>query len=198
MKTFALLFAFSLWFIPNSFSFEMLGLIGYSGSLFSSQPSNYVRAGGAVAYGFMGRLNLGSGQLESGFLYTQASITNRQLFGDVKTLGSYWIIPFLYRLPVLPPFVTLALGPDFAILGTNSITVDGNVVNASSSGFKSHFGLQLSAQAIQDVGENLSVVLDTRYRRGLGDAILITDNGVNQGVKYQAFFILLGLQKRLE
>lgn len=182
----------------RAFSFEMFGVLGYGGSLFNPKPTNYASSGGAVTYGFMGRVDLSYGQLESGFLYTQASITNHQLFGDVKTLGSYWIIPVLYRVPAFSPYLSFAVGPDFAVLGTNTISVDGNLVNASSSGFKSHFGIEASAEAVQDLGENLSALVDLRYRQGLGDAINIQNGASASGIKYQAYFILLGLQKRLE
>lgn len=192
------LFCFSLLFSTPAFSFEMLGLVGYGGSIFSSPPSNYQSSGGGVAYSFLGRIDLGPGQLESGFLYTQTSITNRQLFGSVKTLGSYWIIPLLYRLPVIPPFFSLAIGPDFAILGSNATSIDGSALSGSNDGFKSHFGAEISAEAVQDLGENLSAVMDLRYRHGFGDAISVKNASTSQGLGYRAYVIAIGLQKRLE
>ena len=180
---------------PKANAFEVYGLVSYDGSVYSGKPSNVTDTGGGVGYGFFGRLDLGPGQIESGFLYTVTSVTTQEVFGSAKTSGSFWEIPILYRIYVLPPFVSVALGPDYAILGYNRVTVDGgNVADGFSSGYKSHFGFEADVQALQDLGENLSGVLDFRYRYGLADALHI--DGV--GMRYQAFTISLGLQKRLE
>ena len=172
----------------------MLGLVAYDGSLFSPAASNQVGSAGGIGYGFFGRLDLGPGMIESGFLYSQMSITTHYAFGDVKSSGGYWIIPLLYRIQLLPPFFSIAAGPDIAILGSNRVSVDESLYSVPSSGFKTHFGAEVSLEANQDLGENLSVVLDTRYRRGFGNAITI--NG--EGIQYHSYIIALGLQKRLE
>jgi hypothetical protein len=189
------LLVFALFQAPRAHSVELLGLISYDGSIYSQKPANYTGNSGGIGYGFLGRLDLGPGLIESGFLYTATSIKTQEPFGDVKTQGAFWIIPLLYRVYVLPPFFSVAFGADYAILSNNQVEVAGSSLGPSaSSGFRSHFGLEGSLEALQDLGENLSAVLDLRYRYGLADAINL--NGT--GVRYQTFIISLGIQKRLE
>jgi hypothetical protein len=188
----ALLFAIA----PRAQAFEVYGLVSYDASQYSGKPSNYSDSGGGAGYGFFGKLDFGPGQIESGFLYTVTSISTQEPFGLAINSGSFWQIPILYRVYVLPPFVSVAFGPDYAIVGYNRVTVAGAEVSsdASSSGYKSNFGLEADVQGLQDLGENLSAILDIRYRYGLGNAISVD----GAGVRYQAFIISIGLQKRLE
>ena len=180
---------------PLAHSIELLGLISYDGSAYAKKPSNYVSSGGGIGYGFAGRLELGPGLIESGFRYTATSVTTSELFGNVKTTGSFWIIPLLYRVYVVPPFLSLAIGPDYAILSNTQIELNSSSLGGNySSGYRSHFGLEASAEALQDLGENLSAVLDVRYRYGLADTI----NLDGTGLRYQAYIISIGIQKRLE
>jgi hypothetical protein len=179
---------------PLAHSVELLGLISYDGTNYSTKPANYKGSGGGIGYGFLGRLDFGPGLIETGFLYTATSITTTEPFGDVKTNGSFWIIPLMYRIYVVPPFISVALGVDYAILSTSSVEVAGSQIGNYSSGYRSHFGLEGSVEALQDLGENLSAVLDVRYRYGLANTLSLS--GV--GVRYQAYIISLGLQKRLE
>jgi len=174
---------------------EMAGFVGYTGSIYPSKPIEYVRTSGGVGYGFLTRLDLGPGQIESGFLYTPTSITYTVGASAVKTNGSYWILPLQYRIPLYAPFFSLSVGPDFALKGNTSYTIEGASVSPSASGYKSHFGLQASVQAAQDLGENLSAILDLRYRQGLNTAITLIND---QSTRLNFFMISLGIQKRLD
>ena len=100
----------------------------------------------------------------------------------------------MYRYIFFPPFFSIAVGPDYAVVGTNSLSVSGTQVNGLTSGYRSHFGGQVSLDINQDLGENMSAVLDFRYRGGLANAISF--GGV--GSKYNFFIIGLGIQKHLE
>jgi len=174
---------------------EMAGFAGFTGSMYPSKPAEYVRTSGGVGYGFLARVDLGPGQIESGFLYAPTSITYTVGASEVKANGSYWILPIQYRIPLVSPFLSLSLGPDFALKGSTSYTIAGASVNPSASGYKSHFGVQSSLQASQDVGENLSLLLDLRYRQGLNSAITVINS---QTTRLNLFMISLGIQKRLE
>lgn len=191
---FVLLAFFCLFNPAPSSAFEMLGMISYNMGSLSANPTNYKSLSNGIGYTFLGRLDLGPGQLESGFQFTPTSINTQQSFGEVKAIGSYWILPLMYRYTFFPPFFSLGLGVDYAVVGTNNLSVSGSQVTGLTSGYLSHFGVQVSAQANQDLGENLSAVLDLRYRAGLADAITFS----NVGAKYNFFIIALGIQKHLE
>jgi len=176
-------------------SIEMAGFAGYTGSIYPTKPAEYVRSTGGVGYGFLTRMDLGPGQIESGFLYAPTSITYTVGASEVKANGSYWILPLQYRIPLYAPFFSFSFGPDFALKGSTSYSIEGAVVNPSASGYKSHFGLQSSLQAAQDLGENLSAILDLRYRQGLNTAITVINS---QTTRIHFFMISLGIQKRLD
>jgi hypothetical protein len=180
---------------PIAQAVELVGLISYDLSAYSKKPANYSSSGGGIGYAFFGREDLGPGLIETGLMYTATSITTQEPFGTVKTSGSFWIIPLLYRVYVVPPFLSVAIGPDYAILSSNQIEVEGSSLGTNyTSGYRSHFGVEGSVEALQDLGENLSAVLDIRYRYGLADTLSLSGNGV----RYQTYFISLGIQKRLE
>ena len=180
---------------PTVAAIEMAGFAGYTGSLHPTKPAEYVRSTGGVGYGFLARMDLGPGQIESGFLYTPTSMTYIVGASDVKANGSYWILPLQYRIPIYAPFLSLAIGPDFALKGSTSYAIEGASVNPSASGYKSHFGVQSSVQVSQDLGENLSAILDLRYRHGLNTAITVINS---QTTRLNLFMISLGIQKRLD
>lgn len=190
----ALLALFTLLNPISSGAFEMLGLISYNLGQVTPKPSTYSGLSNGIGYTFLGRAEIGPGLLESGFQFTPTSITTQQTFGEVKAIGSYWILPLMYRYIFLPPFFSIAVGTDFAVVGTNNLSVGGTKVNGLTSGYRSHFGAQISLEANQDLGENLSGVLDIRYRGGLADAITFG----NEGSKYNFWIIALGIQKHLE
>lgn len=179
---------------PRCDAIELAGLLGYHLSMFSEKPSNYESASGGVGYAFLGRVDLGPGMLESGFLAAPNSITTRQTFGNVKASGFYWIIPLMYRINILPPFFSLAVGGDYAVESSTSFSVSGAQLSSTTNGYQNHFGAQVSLEAVQDVGENLSILFDARYRQGLGTAITIN----SQAIKYNFLMLGIGLQKRLE
>jgi hypothetical protein len=192
----ALLMILSIGFSAVSASaFEMQGLIGYDAPMYTQKPIGYQSSGGGVSYSFYGRFDLGPGAIESGFIYVPTSLTwNLSGVGNVTANGSYWLIPILYRVPILPPFMNLAIGPDFAYMGNTTFSVQGTSLPSSGSGFKSHFGAEASLQALQDLGENLSAVLDLRYRQAIGYSLAIG----NEEAHFNFFMISLGIQKRLE
>jgi hypothetical protein len=175
-------------------AFEMMGMIGYDTPLYSNKPARYESSGGGIGYGFFGRLDLGAGAVETGFLYAPTSLTWTVASSQVTANGSYWLFPVMYRVDVLPPFLNFAIGPDFAYMGNTSYSIAGASVGSNASGFKSHFGAQASIQGTQDLGENLSAVLDIRYRQAIGNAIAVS----GQSAQFNFFMISLGLQKRLE
>lgn len=192
---FKLVLALSMNVATSAQAFDMTGMISYNIGQLSQKPTTYVEKSNSIGYAFFGRLDLGPGQLESGFHYVPVSITTQKSFGEVKTSGSYWILPLMYRFTFLPPFFSFALGVDYAVEGNTKIDVGGTLNGSGgSSGYRSHFGYQGSLAAAQDLGENLSAVLDFRYRGGLGEAIAF--DGVN--TKYNFFTIALGLQKHLD
>ena len=188
----------------NTFAFEMLGLISYDISSIQNKPSNYGSTQNGLGYNFFGRIDLGPGKLESGFMYAPAGVTTHEAsLGDVKMTGSYWIIPLIYRYSFYEPFFSLGVGFDYAAVGNTALTVNGAPYNIASnnSGYQSHFGAEISGEATQDLGENLSAVLDVRYRMGLSNGItfLNLDPTVTSAQsKYNFFMIAIGLQKRLD
>ena len=195
MKIFTFVcFGFFLFNPTLSFAHEMMGMVTYNVnhlqplSPIATQPSN------AIGYTFLGRIDLGPGQVETGFQFAPISIFTHDQNTDVTYQGSYWMLPVLYRYTFLPPFFSLAVGADYAVVGTNSASVTSLVASTRSPGFQSHFGVQASLQAAQDVGEDLSVVLDIRYRTSLKN--MISFNG--SGARYQAWMVGLGIQKHLE
>jgi hypothetical protein len=175
-------------------AFEMQGLISYDISELQNPPANYTGTENGLGYEFFGRLDLGPGKIESGFLYASTGITTNESFGPVKTTGSYWMIPLMYRIPIYEPFFSLGVGADYAIVGNTAITAAGTQLSSLTSGYKGNFGVEISGEATQDVGENLSIVFDARYREGLQKAI--TYDGVDS--KYNFLIFSIGLQKRLE
>lgn len=193
MKTLLALFIALAALSSNALALEMAGLLGYDFNLMSGKPTNTVRTGGGVSYVFLIRTEVANnGKLESGFLYTPTSITTSYATVDVKSTGSFWILPLLYRFDLGSPFFSLGLGADYATFGSSQLSANpGGII---SSSYQSHFGLEASFEANQDVGEDLSAVLDLRYRQGLGDAITFS----SQGTKFNFLMIALGVQKRLE
>lgn len=191
---------FWLHFLCGSIShaFEMTGLVNYDISQITPKPSNYISSNQGIGYSFFGRLDLGPGQIESGFLYTPVGVTTQVANQNITISGSYWILPVLYRFVFLPPFLSLAAGFDYALVG-NSAIVSSDLLNPSS-GYKSHFGYEVGIEAVQDVGENLGAVLDVRYRAGIGNAISLPSESspVQNSVKYDFLIIGLGIQKRLD
>ena len=109
------------------------------------------------------------------------------------------MFPVLYRVPIYDPFVSIAVGFDYAVVGNNTLTAGGGVLNGISSNYQNHFGAQVSLELTQDVGENMSIVLDGRYRRGLANGVAVTntDQTVTNS-KYNLIIVALGIQKRLE
>lgn len=188
----ALFLVLLLLLAPSTQAFEMAGILGYDFNLMRGKPINTVASGGGVTYGFFGRLDLSdASKIESGFLYAPTSLTTHYSFGDVKSSGSYWLIPLLYRFDLMAPFFSLALGLDYAVVGTNSISINGTI---PASSYQSHLGAEVSFQAVQDLGENLGALFDLRYRQGLQDAISFG----TQGTQFNFLLVALGLQKRLE
>ena len=172
----------------------MVGLINYNISEVNPKPSSFLKSSNGIGYTFLGRVDFGPGLIEGGFQFTPASITTQQSFGVVTTTGTYWILPLMYRYVFLPPFFSVAAGMDYAVVGTNNLSVNGASMTGLTSGYQSHFGAQVSLEANQDLGENISGVLDVRYRAGLANAISFN----NQGSHYNFWIIALGIQKHLE
>ena len=177
--------------------FDMQGFISYDIPNFSPRPSNYVSSKGGVGYSFFGRMELGPGMIETGFLYAPFSLTtlNNQEF---KFSGSYWTFPLLYRYEFWEPYLSLAAGFDYAVEGGTQINVNGASAGASNLSYQSHFGAVLSFQAKQDLGEDLSVVLDLRYRMGLGSAIDAPNGVTSTATKLNFTSIGIGISKHLE
>ena len=183
--------------IAQAQAFEMAGMVGYDINKYTAPPSNYTDTSNGIGYGFLARLELGPGMIESGFLYTSTAISvSANANTGLKFSGSYWMIPLMYRYVFLPPFLSLAVGGDYAVAGNTTLAVTGTPLAGltSASSYKSHFGAQVSLAAVQDLGENLGVVLDLRYRAGLGNAIYFG----SQATKYDVTIISLGIQKRLD
>lgn len=178
-----------------SWAIELAGFTGSHIQNLSPRDPSFVGSGGGIGYGFTARIEAGIGSIESGFLFSPVSTTFTVGTNEVRAGGSYWILPMLYRIPLVTPFITLGIGPDFAVRGGTSYTIQGtSLASAPASGFRSHFGVQASVQAIQDVGENLAAVLDLRYRQGIGPAISVQSTPSTLGT----LMISLGIQKRLE
>lgn len=202
-KILSVLFLLALSFAPqysNARAFEMLGSINYSLPSFSPKPSTYTSSGGGIGYGFFGRMELGPGMIESGFVYIPFSMTTHETVIDTKFSGSFWTIPLLYRYWFWEPYLSIAAGVDYAIEGgTELSTSTGPIANGIGS-FQSHFGAVASLEAKQDVGENLSVVLDVRYRMGLKNAMEYqsTSTGTTTNVKASFTTISIGIMKHLE
>jgi hypothetical protein len=150
---------------PLARATELLALLSYDGTVNMQTEANVSPSGNGLGGMLLGHFELGPGTLETGLIYSNTP---------------YWTIPLLYRVMILPPFVTLAFGPDYAISGTSS--------------YKSNLGLEAGAQAIQELGNDFGAVLDLRYRLGLGDAISTN----NTSVHYSGYLISLGIQKRFE
>jgi hypothetical protein len=178
----------------NASAVELVGLIGYDASVFSNKPSNYSAATGGVGYSFFARTDLGPGMIESGALVAPNSITTNQSYGALKANGFYWILPLMYRLPIYAPFFSFAVGLDYAVASSTNFSVGGATLASTTNGYQNHFGAQVSVEAVQDLGENLGLVLDARYRQGLSSAITLNSAHVN----YNFVMIGIGLQKRLE
>jgi hypothetical protein len=196
MKT---LFFFSLFLIHtilinicSARALEMQGLISYNLGKVSPEPTRYQNISNGIGYTFLGRFDLGPGQVETGFQFIPTSIALNETIGEVKYTGSHWILPLVYRFHFLPPFFSLGVGVDYAVVGTSNIVVKG--VTSASDAYKSHFGAQASLQATQDLGENISAVLDLRYRSSMGNAVQINE----VGSKYSIWAISLGIQKHLD
>jgi hypothetical protein len=175
---------------------ELMGVVGYNINQFETPPSIYRGKENAMAYGFLGKMDLGPGQIETGFLFTQATLNVQEPFGFTTISGTYWMLPLLYRYTFLAPFFSVAAGFDYALVGTRGLTVSGASLPTSTvgSGFRGHWGLEFSFQAAQDLGENLSLVLDVRRRQGLADAIALS----GEGTRLHFTMVGLALQKRLE
>jgi hypothetical protein len=175
-------------------AFEMVGLVSYNIGIVSPKPATYTSTGNGVGYAFLGRLNWGPGLIESGFLYTPTSVSSQETFGEVKVSGAYWIFPLMYRFYAIPRVLSIAAGGDYALVSNTNLTVGGSPVDGVTTGYKSHFGVEASIEAAKDMGENLSLVLDVRYRAGLGNALYYG----TQNVKYNFTVIAVGLQKFLD
>ncbi len=179
----------------SSRALELTGFTGYHIPYFSPKDQTCLGTPGGVGYGFSARVEAGSGSIESGFLFSPVVMNLSVGTNEVRTGGSYWILPVLYRVPLLSPFLSLGIGPDFAVRGGTTYTIQGTALSSSpASGFRSHFGGQISLQAVQDIGENLSAVVDLRYRRGLGPSISVQSTTST----LSTLMISLGIQKRLE
>jgi hypothetical protein len=174
---------------------EVTGFTGWHSQSASPKDPSFSGSGGGIGYGFSTRVDAGFGGWESGFLFSPVSLNFNVGTSEVRAGGSYWILPIIYRIPLIAPFITFGLGPDFAVRSGTSYTIQGtSLASAPASGFRSHFGAQASVQAVQEVGENLAAVLDLRYRQGIGPAISIQSTPSTLAT----FMISLGVQKRLD
>ena len=187
--------ALALVFTINAHAFEVAGLVGYAGSHYSNKPTQYLESTGGVGYEFIARTDLGPGMIESGFVYSPTSVSYTLGSSEVTADGSFWIIPLLYHFSIYPPFLSMSLGPDFALKGNTHYTIQGPSISPSDSGFQSHFGAQASLQTTQDLGENISAIIDIRYRLGLSHAISILST---ETTKFNFFMVSLGIQKRFD
>jgi len=158
---------------------EVVALSGIDVPFFSSKPSTFVRTGNGVFAAALLRFEAGSGNFETGILRAGASVTRQTGAFETRSDGSFWIAPFLYRIPLNAPFFHAAIGADYAF-GAGSL--------------KSHPGLQAALQASQDLGDDFGVVIDLRYREGLGTGFVA--NGQSSG--FRMLMASLGFQKRLE
>jgi len=190
----ALFALFSILSAPASHSYELLGLISYNFSQVTPAAAVYSSTKNEIGYTFLGRVDFGPGLVETGFEFIPTSITTNQSFGPAVATGNYWILPLMYRYIFLPPFLSAAIGLDYAVCGSSLLSVSGSQANGITSGYKSHFGAEVSLEANQDLGENLSLALDFRYRQGLAPAISFNNVGSN----YNFLIIALGIQKHLE
>ncbi len=172
--------------------FEMEGMIQDDFPSFSfkpSQPSNYDSSGGGLGYAFYARVELGPGMVESGFLYAPVSFTTTESSSILtRFAGSYWTIPLLYRYNFWEPYFSIAAGVDYAIQGGTTIPT------GTSNNYESHFGALASLAAKQDIGEDLSIVLDLRYRVGLATGAVYQSTQMN--VSWVS--VAVGIEKHLE
>jgi hypothetical protein len=178
-------------FIAEARTFEMMGMVHYANPSFRPNPTGFVQDGGGIGYAFFGRLELGPGLLESGFLYAPVSYTYATAITigrNDKVSSSYWTLPLLYRYEFFAPYLSIATGLDYAIEGGTLSSLAGQLTGTNA--YQSHFGWVTSFQAKQDVGENLSIVFDLRYRQGLSPGVL------NSRISFMTFG--LGLIKHLE
>lgn len=175
-------------------TFEMMGSVHYVIPQLSPNPNSFSKSTNAVGYGFSGRLELGPGQVESGFQYVPVGFMSNHSFGKVETTAGYWTFPILYRFYLFEPFFSIAGGLDYALVGNTRINSTSTNANDLTSGFVSHFGYVFNFEAKQDVGNNLSLVLDFRFRQGLAPAI--TFDRTSSTLRW--FAIGIGIQKLLE
>lgn len=81
------------------------------------------------------------------------------------------MIPMLYRYEFWAPYVSIAAGFDYAIQAGTTLSRTQGLTTANGDQYRSHWGWVTSLQVKQDIGEDLSVLLDLRYRKGLASAI---------------------------
>jgi hypothetical protein len=158
---------------------EVVALSGIGVPFYSNKSPTFTRTGGGIFLATMLRMESGAGGFETGILRAGLSAMRNEGATETRSDGSYWIVPVLYRLPLHPPFFHLAIGADYAF---------------GDSTFKSHPGLEAALQAQQDLGNDYGVVLDIRFREGLGTAF--SASGQTSGIRILT--AALGFQKRLE
>jgi hypothetical protein len=184
-----------LTFHASAHAIEITGLTGYHLSSPSPKDPSHLSTKGGVGYGFFTRFELAYGALESGLLFTPVSTTFSVGTNEVRAGGSYWILPVIFRIPLFSPFLSIGFGPDFGVRGGTSFTIQGtSLASAPASGFRSHFGAQVSLQATQELGDHLGAVLDLRFRQGIGPAISVQSTTSTLSTTQ----ISLGIQKRLD
>lgn len=186
--------ALALTLSPAAQAVELMGLISYNITQVATPHSRFVEKDDGIGYGFLGRFDLGPGRIETGFLYAKTSITSREGSANAVISANYWIFPLLYRYAFWEPFFSIAAGFDYAAVGSRGASVNGTPIASVSSGFRGHWGAQFGFEAAQDLGENISAVLDVRYRLGLADAISFG----SEGTKVNLWLLGIGLQKRFD
>ena len=179
--------------------FEMMGIVHSVLSQHNPKPPSFQDQGGGLGYAFFGRLEVGPGMIETGFSYLPTSMTVRQVNQSIEISGSYWTLPLLYRVELWAPYVSFAAGMDYGIVGGTQVSVNGPLQGATVN-YVSHFGAVASLQIKQDVGENLSLMLDVRYRVGMRDALSVPDpsQGISTASTLRMTSIGIGLVKHLE
>jgi hypothetical protein len=169
-----------LTFHASAHAIEITGLTGYHLSSPSPKDPSHLSTKGGVGYGFFTR---------------PVSTTFSVGTNEVRAGGSYWILPVIFRIPLFSPFLSIGFGPDFGVRGGTSFTIQGtSLASAPASGFRSHFGAQVSLQATQELGDHLGAVLDLRFRQGIGPAISVQSTTSTLSTTQ----ISLGIQKRLD